>query len=31
MLIVCGCHEPKKLGGRRHRNFTIVKSLEPAA
>jgi hypothetical protein len=31
MLIVCGCHEPEKLGGRQPRNFTIVKSHELAA
>ncbi len=30
-LLICSCHEPEKLGGRRHQNFTIVKSPEPAA
>ena len=31
LLLICSCHEPEKLGGRRHQNFTIVKSPEPAA
>jgi hypothetical protein len=29
MLLVGGSHEPGKLGGRKRRNFTVVKSDEP--
>jgi len=29
MLLVGSSHEPGKLGGRKHRNFTVVKSDEP--